>query len=282
MKRIIILAIIGFCMSGVSMAQGQKLKGRLIDKDHYPVKNAKVTVKGTNLSTTSDKNGNFFIEGVPLTFDSVHIEKGRKDVTVATPMRILMGRQVIADRFAWFVKAGVGVSRFLGADVPKDKVSFHVGGGVDIKLSKHWSFQPAAYIAYREMEDNLWRYDSEKTNYKLTYLEIPLLFAYKFRLSASLNWVISAGPYIDCGINGDGSDERRVYQQNPNYGSDSYYTYETEKYDIFGKRFTGGAAYGMGIEGRRMTFGLTGRTGWTSWNKSEGFTNLEFEIGYKF
>ena len=50
MKRIIILAIIGLCISGASMAQGQKLKGRLIDKDHYPVKNAKVTVKGTNLS----------------------------------------------------------------------------------------------------------------------------------------------------------------------------------------------------------------------------------------
>ena len=44
MKRIIILAIIGLCISGASMAQGQKLKGRLIDKDHYPVKNAKVTV----------------------------------------------------------------------------------------------------------------------------------------------------------------------------------------------------------------------------------------------
>lgn len=57
MKRIIILAIIGLCISGASMAQGQKLKGRLIDKDHYPVKNAKVTVKGTNLSTTSDKDG---------------------------------------------------------------------------------------------------------------------------------------------------------------------------------------------------------------------------------
>ena len=50
MKRIIILAIIGLCISGASMAQGQKLKGRLIDKDHYPVKNAKVTVKGTTLS----------------------------------------------------------------------------------------------------------------------------------------------------------------------------------------------------------------------------------------
>lgn len=68
MKRIIILAIIGLCISGASMAQGQKLKGRLIDKDHYPVKNAKVTVKGTNLSTTSDKDGNFFIEDVLILF----------------------------------------------------------------------------------------------------------------------------------------------------------------------------------------------------------------------
>ena len=49
MKRIIILAIIGLCISGASMAQGQKLKGRLIDKDHYPVKNAKVTVKGPQI-----------------------------------------------------------------------------------------------------------------------------------------------------------------------------------------------------------------------------------------
>ena len=51
---------------------------------------------------------------------------------------------------------------------------------------------------------------------------------------------------------------------------------------LFGKRFTGGAAYSMGVEGRHFTFGLTGRTGWTSWRRSEGFTNLEFEIGYKF
>ena len=283
MKRIIILAIVGLCISGASMAQGQKLKGRLIDKDHYPVKNAKVTVKGTNLSTTSDKDGNFFIEDVPLMLDSIQIEKGRKDVTVATPMKISMGREVISKRFAWFAKAGVGVSRFLGADDTKDKISFHIGGGVDIKLAKHWSFQPAAYIAYREMKSNLWKYgyDGESTHYKLTYLEVPLLFAYKFRLSTSLNWVISAGPYIDCGINGDGSEDALIYHYEPDNNS-SYYTYEKYEYDIFGKRFTGGAAYGMGIEGRRFTFGLTGRTGWTSWNKSEGFTNLEFEIGYKF
>lgn len=69
MKRIIILAVIGLCISGGAMAQGQKLKGRLIDKDHYPVKDAKVSVKGTDLSTTSDKDGNFYIENVPLPLD---------------------------------------------------------------------------------------------------------------------------------------------------------------------------------------------------------------------
>ena len=78
-------------------------------------------------------------------------------------------------------------------------------------MAKHWSFQPAAYIAHREMEGNTWYYSDETTNYKLTYLEIPLLFAYKFRLSSSMNWVIAAGPYVDCGINGDIRDVRKLY-----------------------------------------------------------------------
>lgn len=112
-------------------------------------------------------------------------------------------------------------------------------------MAKHWSFQPAAYIAHREMEGNTWYYSDETTNYKLTYLEIPLQFAYKFRLSSSMNWVIAAGPYVDCGINGDIRDVRKLYNSSPDsYGSQ--YTYETEESEAFGKRFTGGAAYSMG------------------------------------
>ena len=76
-------------------------------------------------------------------------------------------------------------------------------------------------------------------------------------------------------------DVRKLYNSSPD-GYGSQYTYETEESEAFGKRFTGGAAYSMGVEGRHFTFGLTGRTGWTSWRRSEGFTNLEFEIGYKF
>lgn len=281
MKRIIILAIAALCICGASMAQGQKLKGRLIDKDHYPVKNAKVTVKGTNLSTTSDKDGNYYIEDVPMYLDSIRIEKGKKDITVATPLKISMGRQVIQKRFSWFVKAGAGISRFIDTEETKSNFSFHAGGGVDIKLAKHWSFQPAAYIAYREMQGNDWGYEGEYIKYELTYLEIPLLFAHKFRLSSSLNWIISAGPYVDLGLGGDKTSKERVYISDEG-NSNGTVEYETHYYGIFGKRFTGGFAYGMGVEGRHFTFGLTGRTGWTSWEKSLGFTNVEFEVGYKF
>ncbi len=84
--------------------------------------------KGTNLSTTSDKDGNFSLKMYRCTFDSIQVGERRKDITVNTPMKISMGRLVIDVAFSWFVKAGVGVSRFLGADETKDKVSFHVGG----------------------------------------------------------------------------------------------------------------------------------------------------------
>lgn len=279
MKRILILAIGALCISGASLAQGQKLKGRLIDKDHYPVKNAKVTVKGTNLSTTSDKDGNYYIEDVPMYLDSIRIEKGKKDITVATPMMISMGRQIIQKRSSWFVKAGAGISRFIDTEETKSNFSFHAGGGVDVKMAKHWSFQIAAYIAYREMQGNDWGYEGEYIKYEMTYLEIPLLYVYKFRLSSALNWTISAGPYMDCGIIGNRTSRERLQSS----GDNNYVTdYLTRDSDIFGKRFTGGFAYGMGVEGRHFTFGLTGRTGWTSWDKSFGFTNVEFEVGYKF
>ena len=51
---------------------------------------------------------------------------------------------------------------------------------------------------------------------------------------------------------------------------------------LFGKRFTGGFAYGIGVEYGRFLIGGTGRVGCTSWNHSEGFIDVAFEIGYRF
>ena len=55
----------------------------------------------------------------------------------------------------------------------------------------------------------------------------------------------------------------------------------TNSRSLFGKRFTGGFAYGIGVEYGRFLIGGTGRVGCTSWNHSEGFIDVAFEIGYR-
>ena len=54
MKRVYILMLA--CLGAVSvMAQNQRLKQRIIDRDYYPADSATVTVKGTNISTVTDR-----------------------------------------------------------------------------------------------------------------------------------------------------------------------------------------------------------------------------------
>lgn len=283
MKQIIILIIAGFCISGASMAQGQKLKGRLIDKDYYPVKNAKVTVKGTNLSTTTDKDGNYFIEDVPLMLDSIRIEKGKKDESKPTLMKIRMANQIISKRFSWFVKAGIGFDFITGgyADVLK-RPSYSCGIGFDYKLSKHWALQPALYFTHRDMQGDLGYeihnndsyYYSYDTRCSINSLELPLLFALKYRLGQNFGIAITMGPYISYGISGTASGYFEYYSQN--------YQEHWYGFDMFGKRFGGGVAYGIGFEVNRFLIGASGRVGVVSGDYDSSFVGAMVEIGYKF
>ena len=80
MKRTYILLLA--CIAATSViAQGQRLKQRIIDRDYYPMDSATVTVKGTNISTVTDKNGNFVLEDVPVVLDSIEVKKGNATVT---------------------------------------------------------------------------------------------------------------------------------------------------------------------------------------------------------
>ncbi len=284
MKRIIILAIVGLCISGTTMAQGQKLKGRLIDKDYYPVKNAKVTVKGTNISTTSDKNGNFYVEGVPMRLDSVQLEKGKRDISAATPIKIEMADQVIAKRFSWFMKAGIGFDYGSGQDMEiMDNPSYSFGVGVDWKLSKHWTLQPALYFVHRDVRvgESSFRqyYDDQNISYfsdaRCSYnsIELPLLFALKYRLGHNSGIVINMGSYVAYGVSGTASG----------YFDNSGYQYK-ESFNMFDKdRFAVGLAYGVGFEFNHILVGASGRLGiLPDGLDSDTHIGVMFEIGYRF
>lgn len=289
MKRIYILLLV--CMGAMSvMAQGQKLRNRIIDKDHYPVDSAKVTVKGTNISTTTDKNGNFVLENAPLALDSLQVQKGKKNYVVATPVHVEM-RTAMMDRFSWYVKGGVEFAGLVNDVVLKDGVGFYAGAGLDVKMSRHWAFQPALYLSHRNLQGNLSDYYyvnnsdgsgnssgemfyEEYTNFKIWSLEVPLLFALKYPLGRSLILQIQFGCYVDIGLGGDTTTSF--------YSNSKHYTIH-DKID-FAKdyRFTGGAAYGIGFEYGHILFGVSGRAGYTSVDYSEGFTSVSIEVGYKF
>ena len=148
----------GLTMAAGLMAQGQKLTGRIIDKDYYPMDKAKVTVKGTNISTTTDKNGNYVLEEVPLILDSLEVTKGKKSYSESFPVMIKMKQAIMAKPVEWYVKAGYDMSYFTGEDFStiKDGHGFHVGGGADIRMSRIMSpCQSALKLLLRvSMHDN--------------------------------------------------------------------------------------------------------------------------------
>jgi hypothetical protein len=46
-------------------------------------------------------------------------------------------------------------------------------------------------------------YDKFTEKYEMNYLEIPLLFSYRFKISEKLNWQINIGPYVGYGFSGE-------------------------------------------------------------------------------
>lgn len=282
MKKIYILLLA--CMGTMTvMAQGQKLKSRIIDKNYYPVDSAKVTIKGTNISTVTDKNGNFVLENVPLILDSIQVKKGKKEYTAGTSVNIKMHKAVM-DRLAWFVRAGFEFPLYDFDDFESAQGShvFNVGGGIDLKMSRHWAFQPSVNLSVRKMkgygeynEENGYSYGDQ--SYNAGVLEIPLQFALKFPVGYSTNLVFRFGPYFDIGLWGT------VDYYPDYYGGDTDH-YKHREYDIYGSRFGGGAAYGLGIEFGHYMIGATGHTGWIPNDYSDGcgYTSFGLEVSYKF
>ena len=295
MKRYIALACVCLALTDV-MAQKQKIVEKVVDEDYYPVEGAVVTLKRTNQPATTDKNGVFILEEVPVYFDSLQVEKGKRSGYIDLAMRIQMRSEVI-QRFSWVVKAGVGTAKFMqGPDSKmKDGLSIYGGVGADIRMSKRWAFQPSLLLVSRKMKgydfynsysDNNGDgsssaiYEQESGTYNPFYLEIPLMFAMKFRVGNNLNLVINSGPYIDLGLSGKGKSEYIKHRYDEMEGNKTEVV--TESQSLFGKRFTGGLAYGIGLEYGRFLMGGAGRIGYTSWNHSESFTDIAFEIGYRF
>lgn len=118
----------------------------------------------------------------------------------------------VAGQITWSVRTGLNVSDIAGIDDEnlnfKSKAGFHVGGLVDVSLSKRFSVQSGLFYTMRGGGLKDWEYDDEdeieiERKEKITthYFQVPVWGSYKYDFGPV---AISAftGPYIALGIGG--------------------------------------------------------------------------------
>ena len=269
MKRLYILLLASLGAVSV-MAQGQRLKQRIIDRDYYPVDSATVTVKGTDISTVTDRNGNFVLEEVPLILDSIEVAKNGKSKTLPIPIEITM-TQALTDRYvAWYVKSGVGMTSVYGEGIGGGSV--YVGGGMDVRMGRHWAYQMGLFYDYRVVAED----DYYGSTFYYHNLELPMVFANKFRIANPMIMQIGIGGYFSYTFAGD--------YCNDYLGSSGYSDYA----ESIGSddRTSGGLLINLGWEIKRhWLVDVTGRFGWVfgghGWDDA-AYMDWSIGFGYKF
>ena len=263
MKRLYILLLASLGAVSV-MAQGQRLKQRIIDRDYYPMDSATVTVKGTDISTVTDRNGNFVLEEVPLILDSIEVAKNGKSKTLPIPIEITM-TQALNDRYvAWYVKAGGGFTCTYGNGVGNS--SFHVGGGMDVRLGRHGAYQMGLYYNRLGLNEVSYYDGYVDIDFKLHNVELPILFANKFRMANHIIMQIGLGAFVSYTFHGKASYDGESETFNPD-------------------AFAGGPLVDFGWEIRRhWLVNFTGRFGFIESNDycDAEYMDWSLTLGYKF
>lgn len=169
-----------------------------------------------------------------------------------------------------------------------------IGFGAEIPVSQNFSVMPSLELAMKGGKYEA-KNDYETTSDKLnvTYLQIPVMAAYRLSLNDRLNMTLKAGPYFAYGLSGN----MKITEDNINNGT------ETEKIDIFSDKEMGGKAadrfdvggiLGVDFEYHHFVVGAELECGFTDmykettteedWNYSVKIKNLAayVTVGYKF
>lgn len=189
-------------------------------------------------------------------------------------------------QITWNAKAGIGISSVLesgGSEGSKTHLVGKIGGGIEYPLTSNLSLMPSLEFAFKGAA---WEYEydtnkSFKETIDIYYLQVPVLFAYRFNLTDRLNLVAKVGPYFAFGLAG------KVHDKNPSWGNESYGVFSEQ---VGCKRFEVGGDVGIDLEFKRWVVGVEYEIGITPLLKEEdkGFTytmrNSAFyaTVGYKF
>jgi hypothetical protein len=120
---------------------------------------------------------------------------------------LLVSTASFAQHFELGAKAGVNISNFSGASneadlKAKSLIGFHAGGFVSLFLGNNFAIQPEVLLSTQgaKLEQT-----GSKTDYKLTYINVPVMLKYR----SNGGFYLEAGPQIGFKVNEkvDGTSE---------------------------------------------------------------------------
>lgn len=168
----------------------------------------------------------------------------------------------------WTVKAGVGMSSVVGSDTDADKsiISYKVGVSYDLGITENFSVIPGVeYVGKGFKEDGI------NGNINMSYLQVPILAAYKFPVSDNMKLSVKAGPYASYGLFGSDLEF---------YGGGSINVFDSDMFD----RFDLGAIAGVSLDLNQFSVGVEYSRGLMKLSSDVNAYNQAFGlvVGYKF
>ncbi len=191
-------------------------------------------------------------------------------------------------------------------EIPKSRVSYHVGVIVDIPVFKEYLYiQPGLYFTqkgYKFKEQSFWDDEEEswKTSMNPTYMEIPILISGRYNVNSNVQLQVSFGPYFAVGLGGkfketeiEGkykwTENDKIFSKEKDYDEDYD---DDDSYGGLGyKRFDAGLSFGAGVLLKKHYFigfqyelGLVNikPSDWKKWGESAQNRNFMLSVGYNF
>lgn len=173
-------------------------------------------------------------------------------------------------------KAGLGIAFMSATDLPdgmniNSNVVWKIGAGIEKAFTPDFSIMPSIELAKKGMTLSATSEgETESEKIGITYLQIPVLGAYRYNLSEGWNVTAKAGPYFGYALSAKAS-----------------YNGQKEDFSDNINKFEIGLDFGLELEHHRYCFGFEFERGFTSITDEPEDGDifnaaLYVTIGYKF
>ncbi|MFR9164957.1 MAG: porin family protein [Dysgonomonas sp.] len=192
-----------------------------------------------------------------------------------TAIALLSVSAVNAQLLSLSVKGGVNFSALNNGFTKKMdtelKTGFHAGLGVDISIPMLFDIQTGLNFTTKGTKFK----NSDDLKVNASYLEIPVMIAYKIPILPKIKFVPNIGPYFAYGIGG----KTKLHVEDAPAG-------KMDTFDKALKKFDWGIGGGIGIEVSKFTANLGCQFGLKDLNNRKGESmktqNIQITVGYKF